>query len=514
MNNTGKDIVVIGGGLGGLMTGALLAKEGFRVTVLEKNHIIGGGLQCFHRHGSIFETGMHILGGFMPGGTLHKICAYLGIIDQLEIRHTDAGCIDSVTFGGADGATYLLPRGKEAFGHYLAGRFPRQAENLRRYMDAVWSLSEEVDLFHLRTTRQDILRAHSEDFLMPADEFIAKYITDPRLAELLAYMNPMYGGVAGHTPAYVHALINVLYINGSSMFAGGSQQMAESLAGIITSAGGAIHAGDPATGISIDQPERLIGQVTTRSGKTYKGDLYVSAIHPCALLALLPEKAFPKSYRDRLQEIPNSYSSFSVYIKFKKEAHQPFVNHPCYYQSAHGRIWKLCEYDEETFPSGFMYLTPPAREQGPWAERMTVNCPMPFSAVAQWAGSRTGHRPPAYEAWKEQCLQHILDKLETVRPHIRADMEFCLASSPLTIRDFYGTKEGALYGYNRDCKNMALSQLPIATKVRNLLLTGQNINLHGICGVPLTAIETAECIVGNGNIVKKINEEYDRRKQI
>ena len=82
MNNTGKDIVVIGGGLGGLMTGALLAKEGFRVTVLEKNHIIGGGLQCFHRHGSIFETGMHILGGFMPGGTLHKICAYLGIIDQ------------------------------------------------------------------------------------------------------------------------------------------------------------------------------------------------------------------------------------------------------------------------------------------------------------------------------------------------------------------------------------------------------------------------------------------------
>ena len=130
------------------------------------------------------------------------------------------------------------------------------------------------------------------------------------------------------------------------------------------------------------------------------------------------------------------------------------------------------------------------------------------------SGSRTGHRPPAYEAWKERCLQHILDKLETVRPHIRADMEFCLASSPLTIRDFYGTKEGALYGYNRDCKNMALSQLPIATKVRNLLLTGQNINLHGICGVPLTAIETAECIVGNGNIVKKINEEYDRRKQI
>ena len=53
---------------------------------------------------------------------------------------------------------------------------------------------------------------------------------------------------------------------------------------------------------------------------------------------------------------------------------------------------------------------------------------------------------------------------------------------------------------------MALSQLPVATKVRNLLLTGQNINLHGICGVPLTAIETAEALVGRGEIVRKINE--------
>ena len=61
---------------------------------------------------------------------------------------------------------------------------------------------------------------------------------------------------------------------------------------------------------------------------------------------------------------------------------------------------------------------------------------------------------------------------------------------------------------------MALSQLPVATKVRNLLLTGQNINLHGICGVPLTAIETVESIVGRGSIVKKINEEYDRRNEI
>ena len=135
-------------------------------------------------------------------------------------------------------------------------------------------------------------------------------------------------------------------------------------------------------------------------------------------------------------------------------------------------------------------------------------------AVSQWADSYIGDRPQGYKAWKEVTLQRVLDKLERVCPHLREDIEFCFASTPLTIRDYYGTKEGALYGYNRDCKNMTLSQLPIATKVRNLLLTGQNINLHGICGVPLTAIETVESIVGRGHVVEKINEAYDRKNDL
>ena len=63
----GKNILIIGGGLGGLTTGALLAKEGYKVTVLEKNRTIGGGLQCFGRKGVSFETGMHVLGGFLRG---------------------------------------------------------------------------------------------------------------------------------------------------------------------------------------------------------------------------------------------------------------------------------------------------------------------------------------------------------------------------------------------------------------------------------------------------------------
>ena len=48
--------VVIGGGLGGLMTAAILSKEGCKVTVLEKNAIIGGGLQSFSRFGEVSQS--------------------------------------------------------------------------------------------------------------------------------------------------------------------------------------------------------------------------------------------------------------------------------------------------------------------------------------------------------------------------------------------------------------------------------------------------------------------------
>ena len=62
----------------------------------------------------------------------------------------------------------------------------------------------------------------------------------------------------------------------------------------------------------------------------------------------------------------------------------------------------------------------------------------------------------------------------------------------------------------KDCQNIMLSQLPIWTKVKNLLLTGQNINLHGICGVPLTAVNTVEALVGQNVLIEKINNLYNK----
>jgi all-trans-retinol 13,14-reductase len=500
MNNK---VLIIGGGLGGLFTGALLSKEGYEVTVLEKNRIIGGGLQCFTRRGDVFETGMHILGGFRYGGSLHKICSYLGIMDKLSIRHTDNDAIDSVTYL-SDGKTYDIPKGKEPFIQYLSAEFPDEKENIRAYVDELYRLSNEVDLFYLRKGPNQIF-AHSERFLWAADDLIKHYVDNHKLRDLLAYMNPMYGGIAGHTPAYIHALINVLYINGSSRFNGGSQQLADLLEGVIRNAGGEVLPGKRVTEIKIE--DKTVSFVKTEKGNIYCADIYISDIHPYSLLEITDQNAFPRSYRNRLSEIPNSYSVFTVYIKFKEDTF-PYINHPCYYQEDYGFVWEHGTYNEDGWPKGFMYLTPPGREQGGYASRMIVNCIMDFSVVKRWTDTTVGNRGKEYEEWKQRHSLKVINRLEQLHPGIKEMIDYSFASSPLTIRDYYGVKDGSLYGFRKDCRNIALSQVAIFTKVSNLLLTGQNINLHGICGVPLTAIETVEAVVGQGRVVDRINEHY------
>jgi all-trans-retinol 13,14-reductase len=466
-----------------------------------------------------YETGMHILGGLREGGSIWKICRYLGIDivndDQdvkplrndktIVLRPTDADCMDSITYLKHH-KTYRIPEGRGAFVAYFSKEFPHEAEHIHDYVDALYELAEEVDLFWMRRG-SDALFSHSERFLWSADELIAHYIQDERLRDILAYMNPMYGGMKGHTPAYIHALINVLYITGPSRFVGGSQQLADALATVIREHGGEVMTDAEVTRIDVED-HQVTAIELSHNGKTVLKDFtqVVSAIHPTTLLPLCTTGAFPKSYTTRVNEIPNTYSAFTLYIQFKENAF-PYINHTCYEQDDYGEVWEHGEYDAHDWPKGFMYMTPADAVEVPqtYATKMIINCLMPFSVVKRWENTRVGHRGDDYKTWKQQHVEKVLDKMELLYPGFRNTVQHVEASSPLTIRDYYHQPEGALYGMRKDCKNIMLSQIPLYTKVRNLFLTGQNINLHGICGVPLTAINTAEAIMGEKVLVERIN---------
>ena len=487
-----KTTLIIGGGLGGLVTGALLTKEGYKVTVLEKNRTIGGGLQSFYRHNVEFPTGMHIFGGFSEGGNLKKIFDYLDITPKLHLMPTDADASDVVTIT-EDNAVYKLPKGKENLTNYLSGLFPEEAENIKTYIDKLFDLSQEEDLFYLReSSSEPNFTKLSQDFLMPYNQLIDKYISNKKLKRLLCYLSPLFGGVDDMTPSFFNALLSVLHVGGTFQFIGGSQQMADLLKDVIENAGGKVIANEEVIKINVDN--HLVTDVITKNGNTYRADNYISDVHPDVLLRIISDRAFPAAFKKRLHSVPESASSFKVYIKFKDKTF-PYINHTNY-----------IVYNQEVWPQGFMYVTPPFENQGEFAKTMIIISMMSFDEVKKWENTTTGHRGEDYKRWKSKKTEIILNKMEDIYPGFRDSIEFSFASSPLTIRDFYGNKEGSNYGFQKDSKDLMLSQMSVFTKVKNLFLTGQNVNIHGFCGVSITAIETAEAIIGHNEIVRKINK--------
>ena len=78
------DVIIIGGGLGGLTAGAKLAKDGKKVLLIEQHNIPGGCATTFRRKDYIMEAGLHAVDGLDEQDPKRKIFEDLGVFDQVQ----------------------------------------------------------------------------------------------------------------------------------------------------------------------------------------------------------------------------------------------------------------------------------------------------------------------------------------------------------------------------------------------------------------------------------------------
>ena len=90
------DVAIIGSGLGGLLCGTILSKEGYNVIILEKNSQTGGCLQSYRRDGHTFDTGIHYIGSLDDGQILDRYFKYFGIRDKLSLKRMDEQAFDII----------------------------------------------------------------------------------------------------------------------------------------------------------------------------------------------------------------------------------------------------------------------------------------------------------------------------------------------------------------------------------------------------------------------------------
>ena len=107
-----------------------------------------------------------------------------------------------------------------------------------------------------------------------------------------------------------------------------------------------------------------------------------------------------------------------------------------------------------------------------------------------------GHRVTDYEALKKEHAERLIAAVEEEFPGLASQIESYYTSTPLTYRDYTGAERGGMYGIAKDISLGPASRVHHRTKIPNLLLTGQNINSHGVLGVLVGTLVTCGEIIG------------------
>jgi all-trans-retinol 13,14-reductase len=113
-------------------------------------------------------------------------------------------------------------------------------------------------------------------------------------------------------------------------------------------------------------------------------------------------------------------------------------------------------------------------------------------------------RGELYEEFKKEKAEELIDYADKALVGLKESIQSYYVATPLTVRDYIGTEDGSLYGVTKDYKNPLKSFISPRTKIPNLLLTGQNLNLHGVLGVAMSAIVTSSQVFGMEYLVDKI----------
>jgi len=498
------DVVIIGSGLGGLVTASILTKNNYKVCVLEKNEQFGGALQVFKRDDVILDTGVHYLGSLAKGENLYQFFKYLGLLDKLKLKQMDTNGFDQISFGDSN-EIYCWANGYKHFEDTLKQKFPDESDAISLYIEKVQETCKSLELYNLKVpTAPDFYAWYNT---LNAYDFLRSITSNERLIAVLLGNNLLYYADKEKTSFYVHALIVNSYICSAWRCVDGGQQIANILVRNIRRNGGKVLRNAEVNKIIVK--DNLVTAAQLTNGNFIYAKQFVSNVNPSLTLDLIEADVVRASYKNRIKSIENSMSAFTMHLILKKNCF-PYFNHNRYHFTAEN-IWCNTDYKTENWPENLMIFTPANSQNDKYAESLSIMCSMKFDEVAEWSDTfpvvpEQSIRNPKYLEWKKEKENRILEIVFKLYPELKGNIVSSYASSPLTYRDYLNTKNGTAYGHKQDCKHPVDSYISHRTKLPNLFLTGQDINLHGVLGVTISAFLSASSFVDISKLLQEVRE--------
>ena len=497
------DVIILGSGLGGLLSAVILAKEGKKVAILEQNKQVGGCLQTFSFDKKVFDSCVHYVGALDEGQTQNRIFKYVGIMDKLKLKQLDKNCFDEIIFGNETTA-YPQAQGLNNFVEQLQQQFPEEKQALQNYIAL---LRKTGDSFPLYTLKQGDESAKSWIIEEEVSTTLEKITQNKLLQNVLTGNNLLYAGERGKTPFFVHALVTKSYIDSAYKLDGGTSQIAKHLWKQLQNHGGVIFTNEKVA--SLITENGIITKAITENGNAYFAQQFIANVHPKKVLEWIDSPLIKPIYRKRINDARNSISSFMINIVFQAKT-IPYQNHNTYWNKTRDSFAAIQQKDDEWPMNYALYFGEDKKNPG-YADTLAILTYDTIDAFDNWEDThnrtaKQSERDADYHEYKEEKAQLLLETVAERYPEIKKQIKSFKIATPLTFRDYMGTADGSMYGIMPEVNRISQTKIPSITKIPNLFLTGQNTGLHGVLGVSISAINTCGAILGHDYLLTKINK--------